>query len=112
MVTSASAGSSPASLSPSTTSPKLLSGRVITRKLPSSFSSTSSAPASRAASISFSSSTPGSKKISPRLVNRNATEPLVPRLPPNLEKAWRTSDTVRLTLSVMVSTSTATPFLP
>jgi len=43
---------------------------------------------------------------------KNATEPSVPRLPPCFEKAWRTSATVRVRLSVMQSTITAAPPVP
>ena len=43
------------------------------------------------------------------LIEQVATEPPVPRLPPCLLNAWRTSATARLRLSVITSTSTATP---
>ena len=69
----------------------------------------SSAPASIAASVMASSSEPGAKLSTPSLRNMKATEPSVPRLPPNLLKAWRTSATVRTWLSVRQSTITATP---
>src|ERR1035437_7798353 len=75
--------------------------------LPSSLLTMSSAPASSATSIKPFSSVPGAKIICPQCVNRNDTEPSVPRLPPFLEKAWRTSATVRVLLSVMQSTATA-----
>ena len=69
--------------------------------LPSSFVTTSSAPASSAASISLSSGVPGANRNWPTWSNMNATEPSVPMLPPNFENAWRTSATVRIRLSVM-----------
>ena len=87
-------------------------GPVITSTLPSSLVTTSSAPASIAASISLFSSVPGANTIWPQCLNRNATEPSVPRLPPYLENACRTSATVRVRLSVMQSTITAAPLMP
>jgi hypothetical protein len=79
---------------------------------PSSLLTTSSAPASIAASINAASSVPGAKIICPQWVNRKATLPSVPRLPPCLAKAWRTSATVRVLLSVRQSTITAAPLMP
>ncbi|CKT05919.1 Uncharacterised protein [Mycobacterium tuberculosis] len=55
---------------------------------------------------------PGAKTIWPQCLNWKATEPSVPMLPPCLEKAWRTSATVRTRLSVMVSTMMAAPPMP
>src|SRR5690625_397204 len=86
----ASSNSSPAAFRPSRTASKS-SGAAITSTVPSSAVSMSSAPASRAASITASSSVPGAKTITPLRSNRNATEPSVPRLPPCLLKAKLTS---------------------
>src|SRR5215469_1366598 len=47
--------------------------------------------------------------ISPFLWNIHETEPASPRFPPPLVKMWRISLTVRLRLSVVTSTSNATP---
>ena len=90
--------------------PSKASGAVSTSIEPSSgYTTTSSAPASIAASVIFSSSAPGANDSTPSRLNMKATEPSVPRLPPNLPKAWRTSATVRTRLSVRQSTITATP---
>src|SRR6478736_3447630 len=61
-----------------------------------------------AISVSASSSTPAAKDSTPSFLNMKDTEPSVPRLPPNLPKAWRTSATVRTLLSVRQSTIAAT----
>jgi hypothetical protein len=87
-------------------------GAQTTSTDPSSFVSTSSAPASTAASITFSSLVPGASTNWPQCLKRNATEPSVPRLPPFLENACRTSPTVRVRLSVRQSTITAAPPTP
>ena len=79
---------------------------------PSSPATTSSAPASSAAAITASSLVPGAKTSWPQWRNWNATEPSVPRLPPYLLNAWRTSATVRTRLSVMQSTMIAAPPMP
>jgi hypothetical protein len=79
---------------------------------PSSLVATSSAPASRAASISASSEVPGANSSWPQCLNWKATQPSVPMLPPYLLKAWRTSATVRVLLSVRQSTITAAPPMP
>ena len=50
--------------------------------------------------------------MTPFLLNMKDTQPVVPRLPPNLSKAWRTSAAVRFRLSVRASTITATPLGP
>ncbi|MNC74869.1 hypothetical protein D3C75_1263030 [compost metagenome] len=84
MTTSALSDFKPAAVKASCTSPKL-SGVVIT-KISSSFTSISSAPASKATSMILSSKETSSKVISPRLVNMYATEPAVPKLPLVLEK--------------------------
>ena len=84
----------------------------MTSMLPSSLSITSSAPASSAASISAFSSVPGANTSWPQCLNRKATEPSVPRLPPYFVNACRTSATVRVRLSVMQSTITAAPPMP
>ena len=47
--------------------------------------------------------------IWPTRLNMNDTELVSPRLPPYFEKVERTSDAVRLRLSVRVSTIIATP---
>src|SRR5207253_2861644 len=71
-------------------------------------SSTSSAPPSAAASISSSSSTPSeSTSTIPRRSNCQATAPDAPRLPSCFENAERTSEAVRLRLSVSASTRRA-----
>ena len=57
----------------------------------------------------FSSLAPGANTNSPQCLKRNATEPSEPRLPPFLAKAWRTSATVRVRLSLRQSTITAAP---
>jgi hypothetical protein len=62
--------------------------------------------------MSLSSSVPGAKSSWPQCLKRKATEPLAPMLPPYFAKAWRTSATVRMRLSVSVSTITAAPFTP
>ena len=62
--------------------------------------------------MSLFSSVPGANTIWPQCLNRNATEPSVPRLPPYFENACRTSATVRVRLSVMQSTITAAPLMP
>ena len=51
----------------------------------------------------------GSSLNTPMRLNRKLTLPLLARLPPNLLKTLRTLATVRVGLSVAVSTSTATP---
>ena len=51
----------------------------------------------------------GSTSTRPRLSNCQATLPLSARLPPAREKAMRMSETVRLRLSLRVSTRMATP---
>ncbi len=79
---------------------------------PSASLSTSSAPASSATSITRSSELPGANTSCPQCLNWNATEPSIPSLPPCLEKACRTSATVRTRLSVMVSTMMAAPPMP
>src|SRR3990172_1846600 len=76
------------------------SGRVTTSNRLSS-SRTSSAPASRARLINWSSPTlVFSTVIRPFLSNIHATQPVSPRLPPYFEKRWRISCTVRFLLSV------------
>src|SRR5660398_272774 len=71
---------------------------------------TSSAPASRAAKITWSSSYSSlSTRMTPFLSNNQATEPSVPSLPPLLSKIWRTSAAARFLLSVKAVTYTATP---
>ena len=77
----------------------------------SPWSAMSSAPASRAASISSSSSTPDvlSTMIIPVRWNCQATAPGSAREPPLRVKTFFTSDVVRLRLSVRHSTITATP---
>src|SRR5919201_5345656 len=74
---------------------------------------TSSAPPSAAASVSSSSSTPSAEtRTTPRRSKSQVTAPAVPRLPSFLENTCRTSEAVRLRLSVSASTITATPFGP
>ena len=108
-VTSASPGLSPAASIAALTATNA-SGAVSTSIEPSSgYTTTSSAPASIATSVIFSSSEPAWNHSTPRLANMKDTEPSVPRLPPNLPNAWRTSATVRTLLSVRQSTITATP---
>ena len=69
--------------------------------------------ASAAASNNSPSSTPSAgTSTTPCRSNCQATAPVAPRLPPCFEKACRTSDAVRLRLSVSASTSTATPSGP
>ena len=51
----------------------------------------------------------GLRRKTPMRLNRKATLPVVPRLPPPLLKCVRTLATVRVGLSVAVSTRTATP---
>ncbi len=81
-----------------------------TTSWPSSSDVTSSAPASMAASIMASASAfLASNAITPTRSNMNDTEPVSPRLPPDLVKKERTSEAVRLRLSVSASTITATP---
>src|SRR6185312_11956672 len=109
IVTSAWSGFSPV-LSIASRTASNESGVVITSIWPSSgHTFTSSAPASMAASVIFSSSAPPAYDSTPIRLNKYATEPSVPRLPPNLVKAWRTSEMARWRLSVTHSTSTATP---
>ena len=108
MVISARSGFSPAFARPFFTAMRS-AGALITSTEPSSFLTTSSAPASSAASMTFSSLVPGAKTNCPTCLKRNATEPSVPRLPPCFANAWRTSATVRMRLSVMQSTITAAP---
>ena len=71
----------------------------------------SSAPASSTVIIISSSSESGVRSMTstPFLSNMKLTLPVTPREPPFLAKQWRTSLAVRLRLSVMVSTITATP---
>ena len=72
--------------------------------------STSSAPASIAASATSSASTPvRGTAISPRGSNCQATAPEPASWPPDLVNIERTSAAVRLRLSVWASTRTATP---
>ena len=59
--------------------------------------------------MTLSSLAPGANTNWPQCLNRKATEPSAPRLPPCLVKAWRTSATVRVRLSVRQSTITAAP---
>ena len=76
-------------------------------------SETSSAPPSAAASVSSSSSTPSAgTSTSPRRSNSQATAPAPPRLPSFFANVCRTSEAVRLRLSVSASTITATPSGP
>jgi hypothetical protein len=111
IVISASSGLSPAFSSASRTAAKS-GGAHSTSTEPSSLRTTSSAPASIAASITLSSLVPGANSSCPQCLNRNATEPSEPTLPPFLVKAWRTSATVRVRLSVRQSTMTAAPPAP
>ena len=70
----------------------------------------SSAPASRATSITSSSETfSASYSIVPLRWNIRETEPATPRFPPFLLKILRTSAAARFLLSVRTSTITATP---
>ena len=62
--------------------------------------------------MTLSSLVPGAKMNWPQCLNWKATEPSVPRLPPYLENACRTSATVRTRLSVMQSTMMAAPPMP
>ncbi len=48
----------------------------------------------------------------PRFLNSHATDPVAPMWPPNFSNPWRTSPTVRWRLSVMHSTTSATPAGP
>src|SRR6266536_3292719 len=74
---------------------------------------TSSAPPSAAARVTSSSSAPSAETITtPRRSNSHETAPEVPRFPSFFSKAWRTSEAVRLRLSVSASTITATPLGP
>ena len=111
IVTSANSGLKPAASSASLTVRKSFGG-VSTSIEPSSCGTTSSAPASIAASISAASSVPGANSICPQCLNWKATQPSVPMLPPYLLKAWRTSATVRVLLSVTQSTMIAAPPMP
>ena len=111
MVTSASSALRPAFSSASRTCSRS-PGAVSTSMAPSSPVITSSAPASRATSITLSSLVPGAKISWPQCLNWKATEPSVPMLPPYLLNTWRTSATVRTLLSVMVSTMIAAPPMP
>ena len=73
----------------------------------------SSAPPSAAASINSSSSTPSASTITiPRRSKSQATAPEPPRFPSFFANVWRTSEAVRLRLSVSASTITATPLGP
>ena len=75
----------------------------------------SSAPLSRAIIIMSSSDISVfvlSITITPFLLNIYATHPEVPKFPPDLSNAWRTSAAVLFLLSVFASTITATPFGP
>mgnify|MGYP002651274878 CR=1 FL=1 len=108
MVTSATSGLRPAASSAFCTASNSV-GLLSTSMDWSSCVTTSSAPASRATSMTLSSLTPGANRNWPTCLNWKATEPSVPRLPPCLLKAWRTSATVRTRLSVMQSTMTAAP---
>ena len=73
--------------------------------------SMSSRPWSRPVSMMSSSLAPSASTTTrPRRLNMNATAPGSARLPPTSVNALRTSDAVRLRLSVRQSTSTATPF--
>src|SRR5215207_7859311 len=83
-------------------------GGVVTRQASPS-SVMSSAPASRAVSISSSSSVARATRMWPFRSNCQATAPGSAIEPPFFEKALRTSDPVRFRLSVSTSTSTATP---
>ena len=47
--------------------------------------------------------------MTPLRSNFQLTQPVAPREPPHLSKMWRTSEAVRLRLSVTTSTITATP---
>jgi hypothetical protein len=111
IVTSATSALRPALPSASFSAAKSV-GAQSTSMPPSSSLLTSSAPASIATSITFSSEVPGANRNWPQCLNWNATEPSVPRLPPFFEKAWRTSATVRMRLSVRQSTITAAPPMP
>jgi hypothetical protein len=72
--------------------------------------STSSAPASIAASATSSGSTPSRPTVMrPRGSNCQATAPEPASAPPDFVNIDRTSAAVRLRLSVWASTSTATP---
>src|SRR5262245_53693656 len=82
-------------------------GGVVTRQLSPS-STMSSAPASRAVSISSSSSTERGTMIWPVRANCQATAPGSEIDPPFLVKMFRTAAPVRLRLSVSTSTMTAT----
>ena len=106
--TSAESDSKPFSFKASATAEKA-SGVVVTVMIPSSFT-ISSAPASRATSITSSSETfSASNSIVPFLWNILETEPEVPRFPPFFVKMLRTSAAARFLLSVRTSTITATP---
>ena len=75
-----------------------------------SLDTTSSAPASIAASsIASALATLASYSTMPTWSNMNDTAPVSARLPPFLVKLARTSPAVRLRLSVSASTITATP---
>ena len=50
--------------------------------------------------------------ITPFLLNKYETHPLVPKFPPALSNACLTSAAVLFLLSVLASTITATPFVP
>src|SRR5688572_998530 len=111
IVISASSGLRPACASAAFTAAKSAGAQTGSTES-SSFFNTSTAPASRAASITLSSLVTGANTNWPQCLKRYATEPSEPRLPPFLLKAWRTSATVRVRLSVRHSTSTAAPATP
>ena len=97
----------PASSSAARTVWRSAAGVVMCHASPSSVMS--SAPASRARSISSSSSAERSASTTPLRSNCQATAPGSAMEPPALVKALRISEPVRLRLSVSTSTSTATP---
>ena len=99
--------STPACSSASRTAVKS-AGSAITSYTFSSIA-TSWAPASMAGMRSSSEYWSASTTATPFFSKFQATEPGSPRLPPWLENAWRTSDPVRLRLSVSASTRIATP---
>ena len=80
------------------------------REVAKALEATSSAPASIAASsMASSEALLASYSMIPVRSNMKATEPVSPRLPPDLVKKERMSEAARLRLSVSASTMTATP---
>ena len=107
IVLSADCTGSFAASSAALTSHTLVASHVTRHTEPSSFMS--SAPCSSTAFITSSSLAARSTRITPLRLNCHATAPGAAIEPPILLKIARTSDAVRLRLSVRISISNATP---